>query len=184
MADIETVEIHTTEDYLKQMVNFRKNFLKGNPKHKDDYYYCGMEDFVLQNGKAYEYQKIPKRYSNKRKYSKFKQCFQNATKLMWDFPELTYVEGYASTVIPTLHAWCIDKNGMVVDPTWGRDPVRTEKYPPHGYFGVAFTQREVERMIVLTGFYGMLDQWAAKWPILKNKFEPGKFGILTPKGER
>src|SRR6188768_2164837 len=133
---VDDVPNDSTLHYLKTMVGFRKQFLKGRNK-PDDYYYCGIEDFILQNGKLYEYQKLPKRYSSKRKYGKLKQCFQNATRLMWDFPELIYCEGYAQTVIPTHHAWCIDPDGKVVDPTWGRDQDRAEKYPPHEYFGVA-----------------------------------------------
>jgi hypothetical protein len=32
--------------------------------------------------------------------------------------DLIYVEGFAVGVFPTLHGWCVDDAGNVIDPTW------------------------------------------------------------------
>jgi hypothetical protein len=46
-----------------------------------------------------------------------KQRFRNAAHLALD-TDLVYVEGYALSLIPVEHAWCVDPaTGVVVDPT-------------------------------------------------------------------
>lgn len=163
--------INTTEEYLKQMTDFRINFLKNRPDIKDQPFYKCIEHFVLENGQAYEWHPLPKKYSNKKKYGTIKQCFANATALSFDFPELTYVEGYASTVIPTQHAWCVDSEGRVIDPTW-RVEDREEKYYPHGYFGVPISRKLLYATLARTERYGILDDWENDWPLLQKKFDP------------
>ena len=63
-----------------------------------------------------------------------KQCFVNAARLVGRYPRLTYVEGFAyrETVgLPIHHAWAVDEDRQVVDPTWD-DPVDCS------YWGVPF----------------------------------------------
>lgn len=73
-------------------------------------------------------------------------CFQNAFDLAMR-TELTYVEGYATGVIPTHHAWCVDFNGNVVDPTW-----RTLGC---SYFGIPFDTDYVANTAVNTRMYSI-----------------------------
>jgi hypothetical protein len=50
-----------------------------------------------------------------------KLCLQNAAVLSWSMDGATYVEGYACTggyTTPLHHAWELDAEGRVVDPTW------------------------------------------------------------------
>ncbi|GHG14068.1 hypothetical protein ACFFSH_31310 [Streptomyces filamentosus] len=50
-----------------------------------------------------------------------RQCFVNAAETELEHPGLAYIEGLAlggDSPLPTLHAWCADGDGQVIDPTW------------------------------------------------------------------
>jgi len=50
---------------------------------------------------------------------RLKECFRNAWNLVQDHPdELTYVEGYATSLAVCHHAWVLDPDGHVQDATW------------------------------------------------------------------
>ena len=54
------------------------------------------------------------------KPGEMKGCFVNAYQLAIRNPRrFFYVEGYAMAVIPTEHAWCVDRAGNVIDNTPG-----------------------------------------------------------------
>ena len=91
-------------------------------------------------------------------------CFANAGALAKKkLSRLTYVEGYATAIIPVLHAWCVDPDGGVVDPTWD-DGVGV------AYFGVAFATDFVRRRQNRAKGLSLLDDWRRKWPLLYGKF--------------
>lgn len=96
------------------------------------------EELVLQHGRAYEAQPLPERY--RRDVPKY--CYHNAQTLAArSRGKLRYVEGYAMRAdlgIPMQHAWCIDEQDRVVDPTW-IDPEKAE------YFGVPFDMATVRK---------------------------------------
>jgi hypothetical protein len=119
--------------------------------------YSSIEDFVLKNGKQYDYA-----VSGVRK-GKMKECFMNAYHLVQRDPSLTYVEGYAKTKnlpIAVLHAWAVDKDGNVHDPTWEDGS---------SYFGVSFSRDFVEETIVSKGTYGVIDNYEQGFPLLSGK---------------
>jgi hypothetical protein len=71
--------------------------------------------------------------------------------------ELTYVEGFAHAPLidrpfPLIHAWCVDRTGMVYERTWGFDARR-------GYFGIPFKLSYIRKIHRLTGEYGVLEQY-------------------------
>lgn len=91
---------------------------------------------------------------------KMKQCFRNALELAIS-SDLIYCEGYAfGAVIPVLHAWCLDLNGNVIDPTWesGKE-----------YVGVPF---DTDYVVAFTDKYAVYDSvienWRGHWPLLMN----------------
>lgn len=90
-----------------------------------------VERFVFDHG--HEFPEIaPKRFVPRR-HRKSGQCYLNCAQLALGDGQLTYVEGFA--VLPDIalhfqHAWCVDENGQVVDPTWAE--------PGRAYFGVPF----------------------------------------------
>lgn len=154
-----------TENYLKQMVEFRKTMNLPNKKP----HYLGAEDFVLREGRQYEVD-----YSALNRYGvgKMKHCYSNAFDLVSHHPDLnlTYIEGFASTVIPVLHAWVVDKDGLIADVTWEMKDRKKEFYPT-GYYGVAFSQKQCWEVMNKSGQYGLLDAWQAGWPLFKKKFK-------------
>lgn len=71
-------------------------------------------------------------------------CYLNAYTLAATAPErFTYYEGYGSLVRangwPLAHAWCVDQDDRVVDPTWWGISV-----PPAAYHGVPVPLEVVE----------------------------------------
>ncbi|UWU27285.1 hypothetical protein N2600_18190 [Rhizobium sp. WSM1274] len=68
-----------------------------------------------------------------------RQCYANCVKAVLPASpgreELFYAEGFATTkpgqLIPMQHAWLVDQQGHVIDPTWGNAH-------EHLYFGVVF----------------------------------------------
>lgn len=118
--------------------------------------------FVREHGRPYEAQEFPKCYRR----GKFGVCFANAYRLA-NRHKLTYVEGYAINEItshPVLHAWCIDGQNRVLDPTWGTAEL---------YFGIPFRLQYLRKVIAERKerlgddhYYGLLDDWQSSHPLI------------------
>lgn len=121
------------------------------------YVYNSMEHYVLTHGQLFERRPLPRRY----KRMPMGHCFRNAFMLASDHrDELRYVEGYALSVIPMHHAWCVDGFGIVVDPTWEDD---------HGedYHGVIFDFATVKKAMLGSG--SVLNDFKRDHPLLKGR---------------
>ena len=118
--------------------------------------YSSIEDFVLKNGKSYKFKKLPKKYRRGRG----KECFMNATQLSQSHSELTYTEGYAFNMIPTMHAWVVDKEGNAYDPTWEKG---------FEYFGVEFSGQYLSKTLLKKGTYGLIENMEMGFPLLTGK---------------
>lgn len=121
--------------------------------------YANFEDFVLLNGRYFNVTPYPAKYKKHTAY--LKACFLNAYKLAEKYPDLKYVEGYAKaeTVCPGLHAWVVDRNGNVIDPTWQNTGVE--------YYGVTFSMDYVRRILNQKKEYGVIDNWKNRWVLLE-----------------
>lgn len=137
------------QEYLFKMTEMMTNIhRKGNTPLQ---YYC-IEHAVLELGKFHTSQELPKPY----KYRKQKLCFQNAYQLADSTYNLTYVEGVATIgLVPVHHAWCVDGNDMVIDPTWRPD--NHFKYKDWAYCGIKFNIEFVNKIILSKGTYGIFD---------------------------
>jgi len=126
--------------YLEKMTGLYKQ----SRNKKLGQYYC-IEDFVLQHGQPFEYAPLPDTI----KRGKMKDCFRNSALLALENQAYRYVEGYASSIIPTHHAWCIDSEDRVVDNTWqdGKE-----------YFGVVFDTEFLSIQLWKNKFFGLLDK--------------------------
>lgn len=106
-----------------------------------------LEDLVLAKGIEVLGQPLPEGF----KRGKLKACFANAGKLaLKGWP---YVEGYAaskSLALPMPHAWVLDGEGGVVDPTW-------EHPEDCHYMGVLVPPQAYARALVRNRVWGVLD---------------------------
>ena len=162
---MEAIQISTVEDYLKMVSAMRKQISGPDSKYK----FSSIEEFILQYGQHYpEYQTKPKWV----KKGIIKECFSNCLHaLMGNSDRLIYCEGYASGVIPVHHAWLM-LDGKVVDPTWhGRDIVS----PKTEYFGIQFNTQYVLKVARESGYYGVLDNFAQNYPLLRGEHGPEIF---------
>jgi len=153
--------------YLEDMVKIQKMIT--NPDSSRKYEYMSGSEFILKNG----VQCIPRAYN----VDEFKgvprikrECYRNAYYLAW-YTGLIYVEGIGINIIGTEHAWCIDSDFNVYDPTWDNP----EK---HSYYGVPFDLDYVEKIMHETEVYGVLQNWTQRFPLFtgehtdfKHKFE-------------
>ncbi|MBW9051005.1 hypothetical protein [Rhizobium mesosinicum] len=70
-------------------------------------------------------------------------CFYNATAYAAARDDVFYAEGYAlepALTVPVQHAWLVDADGRVLDPTWSRTKC-------HIYFGISFKRSFVMEML-------------------------------------
>lgn len=141
-------------DYLRQHSKFIRGLRKKGIKLK----YYSFEEFVLKNGQRFEISE------EKPEYGQEKSCFMNSYHLMLS-KDYTYVEGYALGVIPVLHAWCLDGQGKVVDPTWR--PSLIQKFSGRSFYGVAFDRRFVIQTALRRKLYGVLENQEEDFPLLK-----------------
>ena len=133
------------QQWLQQIATLQRSNTKAS-----QFAYAGLEDLLLQLGQPYQPAPRPKGIRKGR----IKMCFMNSYRL--SDSGLFYCEGLAmanKVPIPVHHAWCIDQDERVVDPTWN-----------HGtaYFGVCFTHEYVHERARKTGCYGILGDWAFK----------------------
>jgi hypothetical protein len=132
---------------LKQRADFRRE----NPAWAGiDSKYRSAEEFVVNEGKAYEVPDEPPQIQ----LMTPKECYRNSALTVIRKPDkYDYVEGYyASPDLPIKieHAWLVDKEtGKVVDPTLGWRPKAA-------YHGVRFDRKFVIRKMVKNGYYGIM----------------------------
>lgn len=74
--------------------------------------------------------------------TEIKACFYNCMRIANMRKELRYCEGYASHTIPVEHAWLVNADGKVIDPTWCLIDEREEA---RSYFGMILTRRDYSR---------------------------------------
>lgn len=122
-------------DYLKMMADLKRSI---HPTLPDGWVYLGLEEFLLQHGRFWTPRQLPSHLPHMTP----KMCFENAYKLATRRRELRYVEGIAIGIIPIHHAWCVDADDNVIDPTWAS----TSTDVGSAYFGTPFDLVTVKRI--------------------------------------
>jgi hypothetical protein len=82
---------------------------------------------------------------------KLGDCYMNAGRVVYDRPDLRYVEGYAvpgNIGIPLMHAWLVDEDGRVIDPTWADGAA---------YYGVIIPKDVYSACLMGLGYWGIFD---------------------------
>jgi hypothetical protein len=109
-----------------------------------------LQRYLLARATEHVSQPLPKKYARGQK----RECYRNAIKLAKRYPKvLRYAEGYGfsnGTPILIHHAWAVDAENRVVDPTWDEPALSF-------YFGRVFTLDEWERETDRSGGMCVLD---------------------------
>ena len=153
----------------EQCVRTMAEMISNNGAHKT---HLSVPEFIAQYGREWEWRPKP----NGVPQGTIKLCFENAFKLARRDRSLTYVEGYATHVIPVHHAWVVTPEGIVIDNTWAEGKHDDER----AYFGVAFDLPYVTKRRREMRDYGgisVLDDWANKFPTLRRTFEYNQRGV-------
>lgn len=107
-----------------------------------------VADYLRRHGQEWTAQPLPDEYER----AEPQQCFTNATQLVVANDDLRYCEGYLhrpGSGFAFLHAWAVDEDGMVIDPT-------IDNPEECRYWGVAYETDEYLAHIVDKKFYGVL----------------------------
>ena len=94
-------------------------------------------------------------------------CYKNATHLALANESLTYVEGTVYCYgVGIDHAWCVDWDGVVIDPTLEADKDgKLDRIT--AYFGVPFRKDYLRKASLWNKVYGLLDYWSARETVPK-----------------
>lgn len=136
-----------------------------------DLHYLGPRDLVLREARAYD--AAPYDADRWSFVGETKACYSNAYHLACLHRDsLTYVEGVALGILPVFHAWCVDSEGRVVDPTWTPENGVTVPVEEREYLGIPFRLHFVSVSIMRRGYYGLIDDWQNHWPLCKQPLDP------------
>lgn len=121
----------------------------------------GMYEFVFDHGlEMFSPRSLPRTYRCFK--GEKKMCFRNAAMAAMVHNSLIYCEGYASHIIPVLHAWCLDPHGRVLELTWDK--------PAPDYFGIPFRMGFLRNELIRNGNYGLLDQMRDHFALVRGKY--------------
>jgi hypothetical protein len=103
-----------------------------------EFYYCGMEDFLLQNGEWFKV--VP--WLRKGYEGQPKNCYNHSMVLCSKHRSLSYVEGVATVgklPLPFDHAWATNAKRELIDGTWRNEG--------KAYLGVQFPFRTIVHVL-------------------------------------
>lgn len=116
-----------------------------SPHRNEDLIHATIEGLVLEHGQTFDPSPRPPDVAK----DTIKECFSNALTLALTLPGWVYCEGYATATIPVpvLHGWCLNADGVVVDPTWDEGT---------GYYGIPLDPLKALTYCAGQGRWGIL----------------------------
>ena len=108
-----------TTERLKSFLDKQARLIK-KVHHQPYWKYNSFEELILDCGTEMKYAPLPNNVDR----GLPKNCYYNCLQLLREHPDLTYCEGYAQSEdlpLPLFHAWLIDEDRNVIDPTWDDD---------------------------------------------------------------
>jgi len=166
-----SIEYEDIEEYMRAWVEARHDVANKGIWPKPDTHYICFEEYVLQHGRQFT-EFSPRKY----KLGQIKMCFDNAyMTTMRSRGALTYVEGFAYwSMMPVLHAWCMDSEGRIVDTTWhGRETMIDKPLAATNYYGVPFELEQIRDLRRRSGGVSLIDDWEHGWPLLRKEHDAG-----------
>lgn len=177
-ANTETNAHESLREYLRWTTEFRRDNPSCAPPA--DWKHLCMEDLVLAEGRDYTPAPLPDGIP----LGTIKECFTNATELANTHPDLTYVEGYATSAVVGIavhHAWCATPEGVVVDNTW-RDYETGVPKVGVAYVGIPVSAADHLASMVAYKCWGVLDIWEHDYPAVRLGWD-GFLAELRGEGE-
>jgi hypothetical protein len=104
----------------------------------------GAATALLEYGRQFEPTNIKPRWLV---MGEAKRCYQNAAAYVAVRDDVFYAEGYALNLefpVPLEHAWLVDRDGKVIDPTWAEASHNV-------YVGIAFKPDFVNDVLAMRG---------------------------------
>jgi hypothetical protein len=128
------------------------------PKPTERYTYSCAEDWLLTNCRFWEPSPLPPWVKPMRP----QYCYLNAYILARRSKgRYRYVEGVAHSILPAVpHAWCVDDDDHVIDPTWREEIGRS-------YFGKVFDWRELAELHKATEHYSIIYDAERGFPLMQ-----------------
>ena len=99
-------------------------------------------------------------------YGPLGECYRNAYEAATTNSGWQYVEGFSLSIIPIMHAWCVNEEGDAVEVTWDT--------PGKEYRGIVIDIAKVSAAIVETGVWGVMpNDYLNGMKLLKGETDAG-----------
>lgn len=150
---------------LEQKIKEQAHIYNQIYRKRDDLRFKSPQALVLEYGEPF-LEKVESPFKGQ-----IKGCYQNCFDALLQYPNLEYCEGYAiddELPIAVSHAWLINPEGKVVDPTW-----TGKEYKHTVYYGIIFNREYVNEMAQINKSYSILENFYKNdHQILREGFPP------------
>lgn len=121
---------------------------------REDLKYRTYEELVLAEGRLWTPEQV-----RHEKLGPVRECYSNAIHAAVT-NDWGYVEGFAASVFPVMHAWCVDEDGMAVEVTWDQ--------PGTEYMGIVMNPTDALARMIRNKVYGVMpNDWMNKMEMLR-----------------